>query len=243
MSHPEPETLAAYHAGELTAAEERRLQDHLVACRECATLLLDLDGLADPGFGAGFLSAADQQALWERIQGEIKQETPEKPPAPVIPLRRPARSAAPPRWLQALAASLLIVTLGLSTWVVSLRRTVNELARPQVNAPMADLFSGATRSEGSPRPGVSIPANEPAFILILHPPRSRSTTRYRVEITRASGDVVWRQDGVPPDPRGSLPLRLSPHWLGPGEYRIRLFEETGKKQEPILDNELRIESP
>src|SRR4029079_264538 len=75
MSHPEPEILAAYHAGELTADEERRLQDHLLSCRECSDLLLDLAGLADPGFGAGSLSAADQEALWGRIQGEIHEET------------------------------------------------------------------------------------------------------------------------------------------------------------------------
>ena len=79
--HPEPETLAAYHAGELTEPEERRLQDHLVSCPECAALLLDLDGLSDPGFGAGALSPADQEALWRSLQAEIRQEEPpaEKP--------------------------------------------------------------------------------------------------------------------------------------------------------------------
>src|SRR4051812_39568903 len=125
MNHPEPETLAAYHAGELPEGEAQRLQDHLLACRECAALLVDLDGLADPAFGAGSLSAADQEALWGRIQGEIKKE--ETPLAPVVPLRRPASPSGSPRWLMALAASLLVATVGLSAWVVSLRRTVETL--------------------------------------------------------------------------------------------------------------------
>lgn len=234
MSHPEPETLAAYHAGELTADEEQRLQDHLLACRDCSDLLLDLDGLADPGFGAGSLSPADQAALWDRIQGEIRKE--ETPSASVIPLRRPALPVASPRWLQALAASLLIATLGLSTWVVSLQRTLNERAQPQVNAPLAYLFSGTSRS---PRSEISTSVDVPIFDLILQPPKARSTSRYRVEINRAGGGVVWSRDGVAPDPLGLVRLKLTPGMLGPGRYQIRLAE-TGKR-ETLIDGYLRVE--
>jgi Putative zinc-finger len=236
MSHPEPETLAAYHAGELTADEEQRLQDHLLACRDCSDLLLDLDGLADPGFGAGSLSPSDQAALWDRIQGEIrKEETPSAstPLAPVIPLRRPALS---PRWLQALAASLLIATLGLSTWVVSLKRTLNERDQPQVNAPLAYLFSGTSRS---PRSEISTSVDVPIFDLILQPPKARSTSRYRVEIANAGGGIVWSRDGVAPDPLGLVRLKLTPGMLGPGRYQIRIAE-TGKR-ETLIDGFLRIE--
>src|SRR5947208_7978389 len=115
--HPEPELLAAYHAGELTEPEERRLQDHLVGCPECAALLLDLDGLSDPAFGAGSLAPADQEALWRSLQAEIRKEEP-APLAPVVPLRRRTLS---PTWLPALAAALLVATTGLSAWVVSLQ--------------------------------------------------------------------------------------------------------------------------
>src|SRR3954452_24534213 len=94
MNHPEPETLAAYHDGELPEGEAQRLQDHLLACRECAALLVDLDGLADPAFGAGSLSEADQEALWGRIEGGIQQGA----LAPVMPLRRPSQAPPQPRW-------------------------------------------------------------------------------------------------------------------------------------------------
>jgi hypothetical protein len=227
MSHPEPETLAAYHAGELTADEERRLQEHLLACRECSGLLLDLDGLADPGFGAGSLTAADQEALWSRIQGEIKKE--ETPSAPVVPLRRPAIPVASPRWLQALAAALLIATVGLSGWVASLQRTLNERSQ-------AYLFSGTSRS---PRPEISTSVDTPIFDLILQPPKARSTNRYRVEITRAGGEIVWRRDGIAPDPLGLVRLKLTPAMLGPGRYQIRLAE-TGKR-EILIDGLLHVE--
>jgi len=240
MNHPAPETLAAYHAGELPAGEEQRLQDHLLACRECAALLLDLDGLADPGFGAGSLSTADQEALWGRLQGEIKKE--EAPPAlaPVIPLRRPPGFAVKPRWLQALAAALLVATVGLSAWVASLRHELDERTQPQVNPPMYTLFSGTARSS---RPEVSIAADAPIFDLILEPSRARSTNRYRVAITRAGGEMVWSRGGIAPDPRGLVRLELTRSLLGPGQYRIRLFEETGNQREPILDYELRVKGP
>jgi hypothetical protein len=241
MTHPEPETLAAYHTGELGESEAQRLQDHLLACRECAALLVDLDGLADPGFGAGSLSAADQEALWGRIQEETGQA--EGPMPAIVPFRRPSRFAPQPRWLQALAAALLVATVGLSAWVASLRRTVEALGRPEPNAPVIDLYSGASRSAGSPQPVAVVPRDFRFFTVILHPPHSRSTNRYRVEITRAGGGSVWSRDGVAPDPLGPLPLTLTRSLIGPGEYRIRLFDGTGNPREPLVDYGLRVEGP
>ena len=240
MNHPEPETLAAYHAGELPEDVARRLQDHLLACRECAALLVDLDGLGDPGFGAGSLPAADQDDLWSRLQEEIQEAEPEAL-APVIPLR--PRAAPQPRWLMALAASLLAATVGLSAWVVSLRHTVESLGAPEPNAPVIDLYAGASRSAGSPQPGATIPRDFRFFTVILHPPHSRSTKRYRIEISRAGGGSVWSRDGVAPDPLGPLPLTLARSLIGPGEYRIRLFETAGNPREPVMDYGLRVEGP
>lgn len=240
MTHPEPETLAAYHAGELGDTEAQRLQDHLLACRECAALLLDLDSLADPAFGAGSLSEADQEALWGRIEGEIQKGQPAL--ATVIPLR-PAPRTPQPRWLQALAAALLVATVGLAAWVASLRHTVETLNRPEPNAPVLDLYSGTSRSAGSPSPTATIPRDFRFFTVILHPPHARSTSRYRVEIVRAGGGSVWNRDGVAPDPLGPLPLTLTRSLIGPGEYRIRLFEEAGNPKEPLVDYGLRVEGP
>jgi hypothetical protein len=239
--HPKPDMLAAYHAGELTEPEERRLQDHLVGCPECAALLLDLDGLADPGFGAGSLAPADQKALWKSLQAEIGKEEPAPTAlAAVVPLRR---RAASPRWLQALAAALLAATIGLSVWVASLRRTVATLPGPQLHAPAIDLYASGSRSEGSPASGETVPPGSQFFTLILHPEKPRSTSRYRVEITRAGGERVWlgpweREDAG--DPYDSLPLTVPRNMLGPGDYRIHWFEETGQR---IGDYELRAPGP
>ncbi|MBW8878357.1 MAG: zf-HC2 domain-containing protein [Acidobacteria bacterium] len=224
MNHPEPETLAAYHAGELTGQEEVRLQDHLVACRECAALLLDLDGLSDPGFGAGSLSPADQEALWGRIQAGIEKE--ERPPAPaplaaVIPLRRPSLRAGSPRWLQVAAAALLVITLGQWVWVASLRRTVNELSQPQANPQVWDLDADAVRSQGSDEP-FDVGPEDRFFTLILTPSPERRYERYRVEIARADGRVAWSYDG-PLSSNHSLSLTVPRIALGSGRFQVRFF--------------------
>jgi len=228
--HPKPKMLAAYHAGELTEPEERRLQDHLVGCPECAALLLDLDGLGRPEFGAGSLAPADQEALWRSLQAEIREE---EPLAPVVPLRRPIAS---PRWLPALAAALLVATLGLSAWVASLRRTVDELSRPQANALVLDLDAGTARGEGEVRPAWVIPKDVRIFTLILSPPGPRSTS-YRVAIERAGGGEV-RSVELMPNEVGSLSLILSRRWIGPGDYRVRLF---GPGREPVAEYALHLE--
>jgi hypothetical protein len=223
MSHPEPhpksEILAAYHAGELTEPEERRLQDHLVGCPECAALLLDLDGLSDPGFGAGSLSPADQEALWKSLQAEIRKEEPAIPAlaAPVVPLRR--RSASP-RWLPALAAALLVATIGLSVWVAELRHRMNELLQPQANAPVLDLDADAARGEGEEDVAVVSPENR-FLTLILTPAGERRYERYRVEIGRG-GKAAWAHDGTL-NSSGSFSVTVPLLALGGGRFQVRLF--------------------
>jgi hypothetical protein len=233
--HPNPEHLAAYHAGELPLEDAERLQDHLVTCRECAGLLLDLDRLADPEFGAEAIPEAVKVDLWQRVAADIRKE--DSAPAPVVPLRRPA-----PRWPQALAAALLAAVLGLSLWVVSLRQTVHDLSQPQLNAPVLDLYAGAVRSETN-TPVPSVPPDVEVFTVVLNPAGQRRYDQYRVEIAREGGGVVWSGEGLEPNPFGSFSLTLSRQRLEPGEYRFRLFGRSGGAEQRIEDYGLRVEGP
>jgi hypothetical protein len=234
-AHPDPERLAAYHAGELSPEEEGRVQDHLALCRECAALLLDLDGLADPGFGAG-ADLSGKEAVWQRLREEIGKE--EIPSAPVVPFRRPVRSS--PRWLQALAASLLVATLGLSLWVASLKRTVAELSGTQTAA-VLHLDAETTRGEGGlPLPAVSSDAG--VITLILNGAGQRRYERYRFEIVRADGG---KPGGGPierdPDSYDEFkPIALARRELGPGDYRVRLYGRSGGREEPVQEYAFRV---
>ncbi|HEV2854814.1 MAG TPA: zf-HC2 domain-containing protein [Thermoanaerobaculia bacterium] len=238
-AHPDPERLAAYPAGELSPEEEGRVQDHLALCRECAALLLDLDGLADPGFGAG-ADLSGKEAVWQRLREEIGREEAPSAPPPVLPFRRPVRSS--PRRLQALAASLLVAVLGLSFWVASLQQRVAELSGARTAA-VLPLDAETTRGEGSPASSLQTASSDADVItLILNGAGQRRYERYRFEIVRAgggrvtSGPIEWDPDSYD----DFKPIALARREIGPGDYRVRLYGRSGGREEPIQEYAFRV---
>lgn len=230
--HLDPEQLVAYHEGRLAADHEERVQDHLAACRECAALLVDLEGLGDPDFGAAEpLPAGAGAQVWERVREEIRKDQP-PPAANVAPFRppEPAGSAPPrpsiPAWFRSLAAVLLLATLGLSAWVVQLRSRVDELTSPTSTA-VVDLYPDtSTRGAGTPL----VPPTAELITVILRdprPPGRPAFDRYGVEILRQDGSEVWQDDGsggaagLTPI-YGSFSLTLNRDRLGAGDFRLRL---------------------
>ncbi|HEY4562722.1 MAG TPA: zf-HC2 domain-containing protein [Thermoanaerobaculia bacterium] len=218
--HPDTEVLAAYQARELPPAEEQRVQDHLALCRECALLLLDLEELDDPDFGREIeVPAGTGEALWSRLRQEIRAA----PAAAVVPFPR-RRLAAPPPWMSALAAALLVAVIGLSVWVASLRRTVEGLSRPEVNAAVLDLVPGGVgQREGGSAPAAVVPSGSRLFTLILSPGRRGDFQDYAAEIARPGGAVTWRGRGLRPNAYGSFSLTLTRRAFAAGEHRLRLF--------------------
>ncbi len=120
-AHITPERLIAYHQGELSSEDERRIQDHLVVCRECTALLLDLEAFpALDQRGARPLSDADVAAAWQEMKSRIQ-------PREAMGFFAGARQwfgmmLSPARLPYAIAASLFIVSLALTAWIVSLRQ-------------------------------------------------------------------------------------------------------------------------
>jgi hypothetical protein len=230
-AHLEPDELAAYHSGEMAPDEEERARAHLVACRECAGLLLDLEDLTDPGPGSPISGTGDigdigdmgKAAVWRNLRKEIGR-------------------AGPPRWLQAAAAALLVSTIGLSVWVASLRRTVDDLSQPQVNAPVLDLYEGTVRGGESAAPGLAVPRGARFFTLILNPAGRRRFERYRVEIAPVQGGgVAWSGQDLKPNAFGSFSLIVPRRAFDAGDYRVRLLGLTGAGVEPVEEYGLRIE--
>ncbi|HEY4596160.1 MAG TPA: zf-HC2 domain-containing protein, partial [Thermoanaerobaculia bacterium] len=221
--HPDAETLVAYHARELPAAAEQRLQDHLLLCRECAGLLLDLERLDDPGFGSEIeIPEGTGEALWNGLRQEIRKE-PAPAVAAVIPFPS-RRTLSPPPWMSALAAALLVAVIGLSAWVASLRRTVEGLSRPEVNAAVLDLVPGGVgQREGGSAPAAVVPSGSRLFTLILSPGQGGDFQDYAAEIGRPGGAVAWRGRGLRPNAYGSFSLTLSRRAFAAGEHRLHLF--------------------
>ena len=239
-THPDSDEIVAYHEGTLSPGDMQRVQDHLVACRECAALVADLEGLGEPGFGAGEnLPPETGEIVWKSIRQQIRRE--QEPSKVVVPFRRETSAMDLPRWLRPLAAMLVISTLALSGWVAHLRDRVKDLSSPQLNAPILDLYpAGSTRGEG--RAVQTVPADARLFTVVLNPAGRPAFERYELEIADADGDVVRRDGGLKPNPYGSFSVTLAKDLLGPGDFRVRLVGiDPGGGRRTVEEYALRIE--
>lgn len=236
--HPTPEHLLAYRADELIGEEHRRVQDHLVCCSECLELLLDAEAFGEAGYGAGRpVSSAQKVAAWRSLEARLEGR-PARAPAARFPFGALLRSS---RTAYALAASLFLAAAVLSFRVMELNRTVEELTRPQLNAPVEDLFPASPmRGEETPPPTLELDPENRYFTLILNPVGASDRPDYRVEIAGPDGETVWSQAGLEKTPHGSFTLILARRFLSPGEYRIRLFGREGDRWQPLEEFALRV---
>ncbi len=230
--HPSLDEIAAYHAGSLPPAEEAILQNHLVACGRCTALLLERDELAreiEASLEVSDIAAPGEDAeAWEALRARLPQgeASPRRPAAPTVaPLRAAALSPRPgrrtPPWLPAIAASLLVATLGLTAWNVSLNRRLKEMSRPEVNAPIHELIPGPLRGPGEASI-LELGHGARFYTLVLRPSSPPPPGNWQVEIARADGTVEWRGEGLQPNELGSFSLTLNRSLVSEGEHVIRL---------------------
>jgi len=249
--HPGADELALYHAGELAPEDEERVRGHLLACAECAELLLDFAALRDdPGFGKQRPApAAELDAVWQAVRAQASPAllSAAPPPRRERPRRSGPRLSDRSRWVQALAAALLVGVVGLSVWVAALRQTVSELSRPQLNAPVQDLQPGPARGSGENRTALKLPADIRVFTLVLNPASPRDFPAYAVTIERADGGRVWSGAGLQKNDFGSFSLAVPRSLVPDGAYTIRLEgrleENTGIHSEPLGEYPIVITAP
>ncbi|HEX5714846.1 MAG TPA: zf-HC2 domain-containing protein [Thermoanaerobaculia bacterium] len=236
--HPDADELVAYHEGTLAPGDAQRIQDHLVACRECALLIADLEGLGDSDFGADEdLREETAELVWKNVRQQIRRE--EGPPN-VIPFRGRESPRDLPGWLRPLAAMLVISTLALSGWVAYLRGQVKDLSSPQLNAPILDLYpAGSTRGEN---PAVqTVPPDARLFTVVLNPAGRPAFQEYELQIVDAEGKEIRRDGGLKPNPYGSFSVTLSRDLLGAGDFRVRLVGiDSGGSRQTVEEYALRI---
>lgn len=239
-NHPSPDELVAYRAGDLTAEEDDRIQEHLTWCRDCARLLLDLaefEQMPLPPEEVGPVDAR-AEASWQRLQARLGKEDqpkarePEMDAEAVPPVRelrqRPAvvpvwrRPAIP--WLLAAGLGLCVVGLGLR--IGTLQSEVDQLSAPQLNVSFEDLFAdGTTRSAGPEE----VPVLHGGGVLVVTPPAE--SAEYEIEVVAAASGalVIEPLRGAARD--GVLTLGIPPSYLREGRYTARLYGiENGQRQ-------------
>ena len=201
---PEPEELLDFLAGRLDPEEEERVSRRLVASPEASRALLDLADLEAAGEAAGERPReVGTMAGWRDLQRRLPDAE-----------RRSRRLRT---LLPAVAAGLLVSTLGLSSWVWRLQ---GELSRPLPDVQTVEL---ATTRAGA-EPVVAL-APGGALRLVLHPVA-------RCPVYRAEIEGPARRDtiDVKLDPQGNVSVYLPrPE---PGPYNLRLHGcEPGREME------------
>jgi hypothetical protein len=226
------EELDAYHAGALPKTAEAGIQEHLVGCPECTRVLLDLDALRQGADPADEAPDAEKDAFWRRLRPRLVQA------APRLVSRR---SSLQLRAFQSLAAVLAVAVIGLGCQYASLRRIVEELSQPDLNAPVRDLSATATRGPAAPVV-ISLAPDDRFFTLVLSPADPRDFPDHEVVLARAGGGEVWRGRGLRKNRYDTFSLILARRLTGDGSYVLRVFGIGSPRKELVAEYHFRIET-
>jgi hypothetical protein len=253
--HVAMERLAAYRAGELAPEEAEAVQDHLAACRECASALLDLaryGALMESDeplpAGAGVPAPEETAAAWQRLRARL---APAAAPAPerspetagtVLPFDRAFRKAGGPVLVSALAAALAACLIGFPWWIATHRGAPLGLAVPG---------SEVHRGGGGSMP-LTVHLGEASGVVAVPLPERELFPVYRVEIRSLQGMLQVAATTAPAavavPPAGGAGSRspvvtivLPAASLPAGEYRLRLVGVHGEAGEVLAEHSLRVE--
>ena len=128
------------------------------------------------------------------------------------------------------------------TEIADLRRTVEELSRPQLNAPIIQLEpQSSVRSQRSPETVIEVPSGANLFTLVLNVAGEQSHSSYALEIVDQSGKVVWQGRGLRKSPYNTFTVALARRLLAAGQYHIKLFGSGGNRRELVEDFAVRVE--
>lgn len=236
--HPDAERWSAFLGGALETAEERRLENHLVRCRDCFDLVqaidafsLDEEGERETGSDSAVAASALARLALREARGAPTAPYPLGPVLPVPP-RRPLVPGA-------LAALLVFAVAGWGLWILMQQgATLARLRAPQANAQVVELISA---ERGAILPAGGQAAHPGPLFLVLHP--TGKAAAYQLIVREAaSGRERYSLSGLRPDEDLALTLFL-PEGLPPGLYRLELQREGETSGGPPLDEiELRVES-
>ena len=121
--------------------------------------------------------------------------------------------------------------------IARLRQTVTELSRPQLDAPIKDLYpSDQTRGNTTGDSArIEAPPTANIITLILNITGQPSHSAYAVEILDANGKQVWRGQRARNGPDHAVNLTIARRTIPAGRYLIKLYGLRDGKQEPVAD--------
>ncbi len=211
--HPPPELLLAYHERRLPETETAQVRAHLVMCRECADLVLDLAAFPEVPLRVPLEGELEDLAPdWEEIlEAHREQEA---------GLARGLSAGPGLRGVAALAAGLFAVTVVLAWRLTVVTQQLAEERAPEVNVPAAILLLGPTRS-AEPQ-AVEAPASVHKVAFAVPAPAGASGP-FALEIfalETGRGHRVAKVPGLIPNDASLLTFRVHRRSLPAGAYRL-----------------------
>ena len=168
------------------------------------------------------------------------REVPERARA-LAAAARPAAARPGPApavsWASAyrLAAMFALLAVGLSIWVVLLRREVGRLSEPIFDIPANEVVLGTGNRGGSV---LEIPRGASHVLLLLVVDAGIAPREGHFEIVDAGGRAVWHSPRVHLISGGEFRLLVPRRLLPDGGYRVRIVPDAGGL--PIAEKTLKI---
>ena len=194
------ELTGLYVLGTLDQAERRAFETHLASCATCAAEVRTLGGVAR-ALAYGVPQVDPPAGLRDRVLGSATVRSFE-PPAHQRNTARPFNSG----WLA--AAALLVISVGLGAYAVTLRERIGGL-----ELQLADAVSRMNRSEQQVAVAVRSAETAEARLAVLTSPdllqvdlagqRPAPQARGRAFVSRSRG-VLFAANALPPLPAGRI---------------------------------------
>jgi hypothetical protein len=221
--HLSPETLLAYHERTLSDAEVERVQDHLVECPECASVVLDLESFPDlePPTEAHRLTPADLRRQWADIEHRISE-------------RRP--------WWQRhqvllpVAAAFFAAAVALGFWAQNAQSELRAADQPSGDVHVIELAPPSAAHRGLLRE--TAPSDVETLVIVLDPGLVDAFPSYSVDVESPDGVPIAQRVPVHQSQHRLFVLMVSRESLPPGVNTLELFGERGGERIPIEEFEL-----
>ena len=229
MDHPridDEHILDRYLAGQLSAGDEARFEEHLFACAPCLQQVQ-----AGEELRRGLRAVAAEEAARVTVAAGL-----------LAWLRR--RSGGQLAGILSVALALVVLPAVVLWQGAELRRLRGAPPPPAagITEPVAGLpviSLGQVRDAGDGVPAIQPDPTAGLVLLSLDLPAG-AAARYRVTLRAASGEVRWQSEDVQPSLYGTVLLVLPSSFLVPGDYRITLEPEPAMAGETPAELAFRV---
>ena len=214
-AHPMLDVLIEYYHERLEADAAEPIQEHLVHCRHCTALLLDLhDFSIAEGTQPASQDLAECHLLARAVSFQVRAE----------------------RWRNtALLAAFLLVAATLLSGIYyrsHSQRGAGEMTAalsPEINLPIVSLFPRSAL-RGSNVNRLDLPPGSRFLSIVLTTVDLASFSDYQLVISDPANHEVLSLQGLRPSPLGTFSLGLPSSLLRPGNYQLRLLGLSGGRK-------------